>query len=108
MRLAAKSRPRAAPPAPASGATYVRHTPRRELDIAVVGVASRLDLQDGRCVKARIVLGAVAPTPVRATEAEALLEGQALSPELLERAGKPYRFPDDDRRGQARTGEGLR
>ena len=72
--------------------------------IAVVGVASRLDLQDGRCVKARIVLGAVAPTPVRATEAEALLEGQALSPELLERAAEAAvgsARPISDQRGSA-------
>ena len=31
-------------PAPGSGGTYVRHTPRRELDIAVVGVASQLTM----------------------------------------------------------------
>ena len=87
-----------------SGATYVRHTPRRELDIAVVGVASRLDLRDGHCVKARVVLGAVAPTPVRATAAEALLEGQELSPALLEQAAAAAvesARPISDQRGSA-------
>jgi carbon-monoxide dehydrogenase medium subunit len=75
-------------PAPGahSGGQYLRHTPRRELDIAVVGVASQLTLADGRCVKARIALASVAPTPVRATAAERSLEGQAVTPEAIERA----------------------
>ena len=42
------------PPGPHSGGQYLRHTPRRELDIAVVGVASQLTLADGRCTRARI------------------------------------------------------
>jgi Aerobic-type carbon monoxide dehydrogenase, middle subunit CoxM/CutM homologs len=73
-------------PGARSGGQYLRHTPRRELDIAVVGVASQLTLADGTCAKARIALAAVAPTPVRATTAEQALQGQALTPELIERA----------------------
>src|SRR5215813_7014726 len=61
-----------------SGGQYLRHTPRRELDIAVVGVAAQLTLENGRCIKARIALASVAPTPVRATAAERALEGQAI------------------------------
>ena len=60
-----------------SGGSYMRHTPRRELDIAVVGVASEITLNNGVCGKARIALAAVAPTPVRATAAEQALEGPA-------------------------------
>jgi carbon-monoxide dehydrogenase medium subunit len=73
-------------PGPNSGGQYLRHTPRRELDIAVLGVASQLTMANGRCAKARIALASVAPTPVRATAAERALEGQALTPELIERA----------------------
>jgi carbon-monoxide dehydrogenase medium subunit len=69
-----------------SGGNYLRHTPRRELDIAVVGVAAQVTLAGGKCAKARIALAAVAPTPVRATAAERALEGQTLTPELIERA----------------------
>ena len=69
-----------------SGANYRRHTPRRELDIAIVGVASRVTVQDGRCTAARIALGAVAPTPVRAVAAEQSLVGQELTPERIEAA----------------------
>ena len=75
-------------PAPGAhcGGQYLRHTPRRELDIAVAGVASQLTLADGRCIRARIALASVAPTPVRATAAERSLEGQAVTPEAIERA----------------------
>jgi carbon-monoxide dehydrogenase medium subunit len=75
-------------PAPGahSGGQYLRHTPRRELDIAVVGVASQLTMANGTCAQARIVLASVAPTPVRATAAERALEGQAITPALIERA----------------------
>jgi carbon-monoxide dehydrogenase medium subunit len=91
-------------PAPRSGGTYVRHTPRRELDIAVVGVASQLTLDGGTCRKARIALGAVAPVPVRAREAEARLEGQEISPELIEEAAQlavKAASPISDQRGSA-------
>jgi len=73
---------------PGSGANYRRHTPRRELDIAIVGVASRVTVTDGRCTNARIALGAVAPTPVRAVAAEQSLIGQELTPERIEEAAR--------------------
>jgi CO/xanthine dehydrogenase FAD-binding subunit len=91
-------------PGPGSGGTYIRHTPRRELDIAVVGVASQLTIQDGRCVKARIALAAVAPTPVRATAAEARLEGEAVTSQLIEEAAQLALMaasPISDQRGSA-------
>jgi CO/xanthine dehydrogenase FAD-binding subunit len=87
-----------------SGGNYRRHTPRRELDIAVVGVASQLTLEGGRCTKARIVLGAVAPIPVRASAAEDSLVGQAVTPEAIERAAElalEAARPISDQRGSA-------
>ena len=92
-----------APPA-RSGGSYLRHTPRRELDIAVVGVASQVALSDGVCGAARIALAAVAPTPVRATAAEQALEGQPLTPAIIERAAElavQAARPIDDQRGSA-------
>ena len=91
-------------PGPGSGGTYVRHTPRRELDIAVVGVASQLTIRDGTCVKARIALAAVAPVPLRATAAEARLEGESVTPELIEEAARlavDAASPISDQRGSA-------
>jgi carbon-monoxide dehydrogenase medium subunit len=91
-------------PGPHSGGNYRRHTPRRELDIAVVGVASQLTLSKGVCTKARIALAAVAPTPIRATGAERLLEGHPITPDLIERAAHAAveaARPISDQRGSA-------
>jgi carbon-monoxide dehydrogenase medium subunit len=91
-------------PAAGSGGSYIRHTPRRELDIAVVGVASQVTIKDGRCVKARIALASVAPTPVHATAAEQSLQGQPLTPETIERAAGlavEAAKPISDQRGSA-------
>ena len=85
-----------------SGGNYLRHTPRRELDIAVVGVASQVTLAGGKCTAARIALAAVAPVPLRATDAEQALVGQALTPQQIERAAElasGAARPIDDHRG---------
>jgi carbon-monoxide dehydrogenase medium subunit len=56
---------------------YLKHGPRRAMDIAVVGVAVALTLDDnGICQRALIALGAVAPMPVRVVEAEELIKGK--------------------------------
>jgi CO/xanthine dehydrogenase FAD-binding subunit len=93
------------PPGARSGGAYERYTPRQEMDIAVVGVGSVVPLGDGdRCTQARICLGAVAPTPVRATGAEGLLAGQELTPELIGRAAEVAAGesrPISDQRGTA-------
>jgi carbon-monoxide dehydrogenase medium subunit len=91
-------------PGPRSGGHYLRHTPRRELDIAVVGVASQLTLSNGTCSKARIALAAVAPVPLRAREAEQVLEGKPVTPEGIERAAEVAvgaATPISDQRGSA-------
>jgi aerobic carbon-monoxide dehydrogenase medium subunit len=91
-------------PGPRSGGNYLRHTPRRELDIAVVGVASQLTLSNGACAKARIALASVAPTPIRATAAEQSLEGQPVTPERIDRAAElavGAAQPISDQRGSA-------
>jgi carbon-monoxide dehydrogenase medium subunit len=77
-------------PAPRTGGRYDRHTPRAEMDIAVVGVAALVTLEPERDVvrETRIAMGAVAPTPLRALEAEASLVGQPPSEEAFERAAE--------------------
>ena len=55
-------------------------------DLAVVNVAVRVTLTAGNtCQDARIALGAVAPVPLRAREAEAMLQGKEPQEELLEK-----------------------
>jgi len=60
---------------------YIKHSPRRAMDLAVVSVAVCLTLDENRdtCQDVRIALGAVAPTPVRAHETEATIVGKRLS-----------------------------
>lgn len=58
---------------------------RKAMAISVVSAAAQVTLDDdGRCEDVRIALGAVAPTPVRAYEAEDMLKGERLEPELIE------------------------
>jgi CO/xanthine dehydrogenase FAD-binding subunit len=60
-----------------SGSSYVRHTPRARMDIAVAGTAASLTLDSqGRVREARLALNAVAPTPFRAIRAERVLINQ--------------------------------
>jgi CO/xanthine dehydrogenase FAD-binding subunit len=75
-------------PPPHSAGAYFRHTPREEMDIAVAGVAAFITLTPrSRKVKtARLALSAVAPTPILAPVAEAVLTGEALTAEIIERA----------------------
>ncbi len=62
---------------------------RRSGDFAIVGVATLLFMEDGGvCKEARIALGGVAPTPIRAEEAETLLSGQVITDALIEKAGE--------------------
>ncbi len=73
-----------------SGAAYLRFIPREEMDIAVAGVGAFVQLSaDGRsCQQARITLASVAPTPVRAHEAEAFMAGKALDAPTIAEAGE--------------------
>ncbi len=85
-------------------ALYLKHSPRACMDIAVVGVGLELQLNEDRCTAARIVLGAVAPTPIRAPRAEAELIDQPLTPERIDRAARiaaDEARPIDDVRGAA-------
>jgi carbon-monoxide dehydrogenase medium subunit len=74
-------------PAPHTGAAFFRRT-RTAMDIAVVCGAAMLQLANGSCQSARIGLGAVGPTPMRATRAEAALRGQALTEQVIEEASR--------------------
>jgi len=62
------------------GSIYYKLSTRKAMDLAFVGVAVLLELGgDDQILKARIALGAVAPTPIRVPLAEKLLEGSVLS-----------------------------
>jgi len=59
---------------------------RKGQALALVNGAAALRLEGGRIVAPRIALGAVAPTPIRALKAEALLTGQEPTKELIDEA----------------------
>jgi len=63
------------------GSHYLRFIPRNEMDIAVVGAGASIVLDDDKTqfVSARIALGAVAPTPLLASEAGAFLAGKPVT-----------------------------
>ena len=92
------------PPPPRTGALYIKHSPRHSMDIATVGVAAVVSLENGVCRQVRMALGAVAPTVIRAAEAEALLTGQAPEAARLQQAAQAAEAaarPIDDIRGAA-------
>jgi carbon-monoxide dehydrogenase medium subunit len=72
------------PPPPRTGKVYIKHGRRKAMELATVGVAVTLTENSDL----RIVLGAVAPTPIRAKRAEALLRGRKLDAPLIERAAQ--------------------
>lgn len=74
-------------PAPDARKVYLKHGRRKAMELATVGVAVT-HVPGG---ETRIVLGAVAPTPIRARQAEALLQGKRLSDELIEAAAQAAR-----------------
>jgi carbon-monoxide dehydrogenase medium subunit len=75
------------PPATGSGGSYLRFTPRSEMDIAVAGAGATVVLADLATIEsARIALGAVAPTPLFVPEAGEALRGQRISAAAMEQA----------------------
>lgn len=76
------------PDQPTTGSNYIKFGLRKAGALAVAGVASSVTMKGEVIEDARIVMGAVAPTPLRAREAESFLRGKKASQELLEEAGK--------------------
>lgn len=75
-------------PASRSRSVYLKLSPRRSMDLAIVGVAAVGRMDNGICKDIKIGLGAVAPTPVRARKAETLLLGQKITPAIVKEASR--------------------
>jgi carbon-monoxide dehydrogenase medium subunit len=76
-------------PPPLSGAAYLKLGRRGGMDLAIAGVACLLVMDSkSRCERARIAMGAVAPTPLRAKEAEVLMTGEKIGGELVAEVAK--------------------
>ncbi|MBW1799522.1 MAG: xanthine dehydrogenase family protein subunit M, partial [Deltaproteobacteria bacterium] len=84
--------------------TYFKLSTRSRMDLAVVGVGALVSTENGRFKDVRIALGAVAPTPMRATKAEDLLKGEKISDEIISKASQmasEESKPIDDHRASA-------
>jgi carbon-monoxide dehydrogenase medium subunit len=116
-----------------TGSAYIKHTRRQAMDLPILGVATRITISvksgsEVRCrdmfctidsianilsrlkdeelkvEDARIAMGVVAPTPMRAKKAEEALKGKIVSPELFEEIGNiaaSEAQPRDSIRGEA-------
>jgi CO/xanthine dehydrogenase FAD-binding subunit len=91
-------------PPPNSKGVYLKLGPRRAMDLAIVGVAVLVVADKGKFKDARIALESVAPTPIRAKKAEAVLKGQIFDDKLIEKAADVAAneaSPIDDHRASA-------
>jgi carbon-monoxide dehydrogenase medium subunit len=84
--------------------TFYKLARRKGDAITITGVGVTIAIAGGKCSRARIALGAVAPVVLRAKAAEALLEGNALTPDLIAEAASKAAgecSPVDDIRASA-------
>jgi carbon-monoxide dehydrogenase medium subunit len=76
------------PPGSGTRSVYIKHGRRKAMELATVGVAVTLALDGNVCRDIRIVLGAVAPTPIRAKQAEQVLRGHAIGVSAFKQAAE--------------------
>ena len=69
------------------GSAYFKHSVRKAMDLAIIGVAAKITMDGDKIADARICMGGVGITPLRALKAEELLKGKEITDELLEEAG---------------------
>lgn len=71
---------------PDTKSTYLKFRQRQAIDFPLVSVAAAVTSRNGKVDAVRIVLGAAAPVPVRAKEAEDFLKGKAISDQVAAEA----------------------
>ena len=78
------------PPSPQTKGVYLKHGIRGAIDLAIVGVAVILtmDAKSEVCQDINIVLGAVAPTPMRARNAEEMIRGKRIDEALISKSAQ--------------------
>jgi len=59
---------------------------RKSIDFPIVSIAAVITVKKGVCLDARIVMGAVAPKPIRIKASEAAIKGKAINVETAEAA----------------------
>ncbi len=67
---------------------YIKEGTRASFDWALADVAVVLEVSGQKCKKARIALGAAAPVPLRAFDAESILEQEGLAESSVQKAAE--------------------
>jgi carbon-monoxide dehydrogenase medium subunit len=75
---------------PHTSGIYIKHSPRGPIDLAIVNITVLMTMEPDQkvCRDAKIVLGAVSPTPLRARKAENVLNGKRVDGALIDRAAQ--------------------
>ena len=75
---------------PHTSGIYIKHSPRGPIDLAIVNITVLMTMEQDHevCSDAKIVLGAVSPTPLRARKAENVLKGKRVDRTLIEKAAQ--------------------
>jgi carbon-monoxide dehydrogenase medium subunit len=92
------------PSLPAAAGWDFAECAQRSGDFAVAAAGAIIALQNGKVVEARLALMGVDETPIRATQAEAMLIGQSYRAELIREAAQSARnaaHPNSDLRASA-------
>ncbi|MBQ9015078.1 MAG: xanthine dehydrogenase family protein subunit M [Firmicutes bacterium] len=69
------------------GSAYFKHSVRKAMDLAIIGVGAKITMDGAKIADARVCMGGVGITPLRAKNAEQILIGNEITDELLEKAG---------------------
>ncbi|MCD7982617.1 MAG: xanthine dehydrogenase family protein subunit M [Clostridiales bacterium] len=70
------------------GSAYFKHSVRKAMDLAIIGVAAWIRMENKTVADVRIAMGGVGITPLRAYQAEEFLKGREVTEEALEEAGR--------------------
>jgi carbon-monoxide dehydrogenase medium subunit len=83
---------------------YIKHSSRGPIDLAIVNITVLLMMESDQkvCRDAKIVLGAVSPTPLRAKKAENVLKGKKVDGVLIDRAAQVASDEADPRKNSIR------
>jgi carbon-monoxide dehydrogenase medium subunit len=91
-------------PFPRGKALFLKQGRRHAQTLSVANVAVQLEMEGATCKDARIVLGAMAPTPLRCTKAEDMIKGKSLDESLIAKCAAEAvdeSSPIDDQRATA-------
>ena len=90
--------------APHTFGTYIKHSSRGAIDLAIVNITVLLTMEPDKrvCREAKIVLGAVSPTPLRAGNAEKVLRGKKIDGTVIDEAARAASEEAHPRKGSIR------